>query len=108
MRRHYRSMSLAMGALFLVSCAKSAVDQKAASASDNEGAASEIVLTGTRDARQEAKRSLPDAEEPIAVVESPVIPPMAPPSSGKRRAFKTMTATATMRTISPVPNMRAR
>lgn len=86
MRRYNRSMSLAVGVLFLVSCAKSAVDQKAATASDNEGAAAEIVVTGTRDARQQAKRNLPDAAEPIAVVESPVIPPMAPPALARMNA----------------------
>src|SRR5215218_10413276 len=85
MRRHYRSMSLAVAVLFLVSCAKSAVDQKAATASDSAKAGtSEIVVTGTvleREAGQVANRIYTEQASPMAVM-APPGPPPPPPAPG--------------------------
>ena len=74
MRRHHRSIGLGMAVLLLVSCAKSAVDNKVSTSADSaaEAKASNQVVTGVR-----AERDLADQIAP-AVMAPPPPPPPAP------------------------------
>jgi Ca-activated chloride channel family protein len=77
MRRHYRSIGLAAAVLLMDSCAKSAVDNKVATAPEPAAQvkASEIVVTGTL-MRQS------DMAARIAPMVPPPPPPPPPPAPG--------------------------
>jgi len=82
MRRH-RSIGLGMAVLFLVSCAKSSVEDQVASASaPAEAKTSEVIVTGSRMPRA----NVADGYAPImSVVGPPVVaaaPPAPPPPPG--------------------------
>jgi Ca-activated chloride channel family protein len=77
MGRHYRSTSLVLAVLFVVSCAKSGVDNKVASTSDSaaEAKGSDVVVTGSRIAA--APPALRERD-----VEAGPPPPPPPPAPG--------------------------
>jgi len=79
MRRHNRSMGLALAALLLVSCAESNVGKKVESSSDSapEAKASGLVVTGSR-----ATSAALDAEAPMTAMIAPAPPPPPPPAPG--------------------------
>jgi Ca-activated chloride channel family protein len=77
MGRHYRSTGLVLAVLFVVSCAKSGVDNKVASTSDSaaEAKGSDVVVTGSRIAA--APPALRERD-----VEAGPPPPPPPPAPG--------------------------
>jgi Ca-activated chloride channel family protein len=76
MRRHYRSTGLGLAVLLLVSCAKSAVDNKVSTTADQaaEAKSSDLVVSGTHLDAQ-AARDMP------MVAMAPPAPPPPPPSA---------------------------
>ena len=80
MRRHYRASGLAVAVLFVVSCAKTAVDNKVANAPEPATqaakASGEIVVTGS------ILRQPQMAARDMGVMEAPPAPPPPPPAPG--------------------------
>jgi len=78
MWRTNRSMSMAVAALLLISCAKSGVDNKVETTSDSasEAKASGLVVTGSRVAQPAL-----DAEAVPMVAMAPPPPPPPPPGT---------------------------
>jgi len=77
MRRRNRSMGLALAAMLLVSCAKSAVDNKIETTTDSaaEAKAQSIVVSGSR---MNAPTTEMDASPMVAAPPAPPPPPPAP------------------------------
>jgi len=78
MRRRNRSMGLAVAAMLLVSCAKSAVDNKIETTTDSaaEAKAQSIVVTGSRVNAPASERDV------LPMVAAPPAPPPPPPAPG--------------------------
>ena len=96
MWRQHRQIGLSLAVLFLVSCAKSGVDNKIAQPSgETEAKASSIIVTGTRAVPQMADEATP--MDMVVQASPPPPPPPAPgrcmcPRTGRHR---TMTSAAT-------------
>ena len=72
----YRSIGLSLAVMFLVSCARSAVDEQVASTPAAQAKSSDAVVTGSRIAVAEMEQSLPMRAM------APPAPPPPPPAPG--------------------------
>src|SRR3954454_14760439 len=82
MWRNHRRVGLSLAALFLVSCAKSGVDNKVATSADTaeEAKAQSIVVTGTQLPAPAVARAAP--MDMMAMAPPPPAPPPPPPAPG--------------------------
>jgi Ca-activated chloride channel family protein len=71
----YRSIGLTLAVMFLVSCARSAVDEQVASTPAAQAKSSDVLVTGSRIAAAELDQNLPMRMAPPA-------PPPPPPAPG--------------------------
>ena len=75
----YRSLGLALGVLFLASCARSDIETKVATPpqpAEEQVAAQDIVVTGSRMARPDVRM---ESASPVSVMGMPAPPPPPPP-----------------------------